>query len=64
MGQPYTTVCNWHKVHEEECWACRRFSEAIKQHLSSYVVPPESHPTVVASQTREWLGSIFPANKP
>lgn len=61
--QYYVTVCNRHKTHNEECVACRNFDNACRERLAQYETPPEQHPTVIAIQTREWIGRIFPVSK-
>lgn len=64
MGeQYYVTVCSRHKTHNEECTACRNFDKALKEKMSGYAMLPHQHPTVVAIQTREWIGRIFPIVK-
>ena len=64
MAGYYVTVCSRHKVHTEDCMACRNFDAAAKEYFKSYVLPPSQHPAVLATQTREWIEKTFLTDKP
>lgn len=64
MAAYYVTVCRTHKVHTEDCLACRNFDQAAREYFKSFTLPPSQHPAVIAIQTREWIEKTFPTTKP
>lgn len=56
----YPTLCRNHQQHCDNCMVCIAFDKAVKEQLSTYTTPPESHPVVVNVRVQEWIGKVFP----